>query len=62
VNIGQDEGLAGVEHPEIVVAPGRISRRDTVGLELVESGQVVQREILGLGQQSGAEKKDDPAS
>jgi hypothetical protein len=33
-----------------------------VGLELVEGGQIVQGEILGLGEQTGAEKKDHPNS
>jgi len=62
VNIGQDEGLAWFEPAPIIVAPGRISRSDPVGLELVEGGQVVQSEILGLARPSGAEKKEHPDS
>ena len=56
LNIGEDEGLAGFEPAPIVVLPGGISRSDPVGLEVVQGGQIVQGEILGLGKQTGAEK------
>jgi hypothetical protein len=56
VNLGEDEGLAGFEPAPIVVSSGGISRSDSVGLEVVEGGQIVQREILGLGEQTGTKK------
>ena len=56
VNLGEDEGLAGLEPAPIVVSSGGISRSDSVRLEVVEGGQIFQGEILGLGKQTGAKK------
>jgi hypothetical protein len=62
LNFGENQGLAGFELTPIIIISCGVCRRDPVGLEVVEGRQVVQSEILGLGEQTGAEKWGHPDS
>ena len=62
LNIGENEGLAGFELTPIIIISCRVCRSDPVGLEVEDGRQVVQSKILGLGEQTGAEKWGHPDS
>ena len=61
MNIGQNQGLARLERAPIGIAAGGIGRRDPMGLEIVEGGKIVEGEILGLSNETSAEKKEHPS-